>query len=352
MRKIFIKLCRNVSFLLIFCFLFLAFNPLTVNADDDYSEGGVIEFGHWPYQYSENVEAVEALSGKDRGLYEYNGGYYYVTSKGSVSDTYPITWKILNVGAGILFLIQEYVYVGYNYDSSLIVDFLLSYDSSDLRSYLNDTYMYYFTEEEKAAMLALTGDNMFIPSQSDLQSFLPSESDRIAHYHSYQVPNITTPMTGFGTAWAYNKSAETCAYWTSTIQAERIGAKQPTYVDCDGVFREGGRVYYTWNVGVRPMMYIDTSKIPCKHEYGEWTVTNEPTCTEAGSRQKACGKCGKTATEAIDELGHEWGEWETTKEPTETETGTKSAHVAAVMKPKQVKFQYLNMFTIGEIGSM
>jgi hypothetical protein len=131
-------------------------------------------------------------------------------------------------------------------------------------------------------------------------------------------------MVGFGDGWAYNKSAETCAYWTSTIEKERMGAKQPTYVDCDGVFRSGGRVYYTWSVGVRPMMFIDLNKIPCEHEYGEWIITAEPSCTTPGTKQHTCNKCGKEENVDTEELGHDWSDWNTTKEATDTETGIKS----------------------------
>lgn len=45
------------------------------------------------------------------------------------------------------------------------------------------------------------------------------------------------------------------------------------------------------------------------HTYGEWTVTLEPTCTEAGSKEKVCSVCDETAeghviTEAIPASGH------------------------------------------------
>ena len=90
-----------------------------------------------------------------------------------------------------------------------------------------------------------------------------------------------------------------------------------------------------------------------EHVFGEWTVTKEATCTEAGERERVCecgeketeaipalghdyketdrvaatceeaGKivytcanCGDVKEEAIDPLGHDWGEWEVTKEAT------------------------------------
>lgn len=43
----------------------------------------------------------------------------------------------------------------------------------------------------------------------------------------------------------------------------------------------------------------------CEHVYGEWTVTQEPTCTEDGSQTRTCTLCTVTETEAIPATGHE-----------------------------------------------
>ena len=64
--------------------------------------------------------------------------------------------------------------------------------------------------------------------------------------------------------------------------------------------------------------------LACDHEYGEWTVTKEATCTEAGEQTRTCAKCGDVETKAIDALGHKWGEWETTKKATCQEKGEKT----------------------------
>lgn len=41
------------------------------------------------------------------------------------------------------------------------------------------------------------------------------------------------------------------------------------------------------------------------HNYGAWTITEEATCAEAGSRTRSCTGCDKTETEDIPALGHE-----------------------------------------------
>ena len=44
---------------------------------------------------------------------------------------------------------------------------------------------------------------------------------------------------------------------------------------------------------------------PHEHAFGEWTVTKEATCTEAGSRERVC-ECGEKEIEVIPALGHDF----------------------------------------------
>ncbi len=57
-----------------------------------------------------------------------------------------------------------------------------------------------------------------------------------------------------------------------------------------------------------------------EHEWSDWTVTKEATCTEAGEETRSC-ECGETETREIPALGHSFGEWTVTVEPTCTEAG-------------------------------
>ena len=45
-------------------------------------------------------------------------------------------------------------------------------------------------------------------------------------------------------------------------------------------------------------------EVSCEHEFGEWTVIAEPTCTETGVEQRTCELCGETESRAIAALGH------------------------------------------------
>ncbi|MBQ8505373.1 MAG: leucine-rich repeat domain-containing protein [Clostridia bacterium] len=48
---------------------------------------------------------------------------------------------------------------------------------------------------------------------------------------------------------------------------------------------------------------------PLPHQYGDWTVVNQPTCTNDGSRTSSCQVCGKVQNQTIAALGHDYGQW-------------------------------------------
>ncbi len=60
-----------------------------------------------------------------------------------------------------------------------------------------------------------------------------------------------------------------------------------------------------------------------KHEYGDWKVTKEATCTQQGEKERVCSSCKEKQTAVIEKTGHTVGKWETIKEPTCTEAGEK-----------------------------
>lgn len=47
------------------------------------------------------------------------------------------------------------------------------------------------------------------------------------------------------------------------------------------------------------------------HDWGEWKVTMQPTCTDAGKQEHTCQRadCGKTVEEAVPAKGHDWNDW-------------------------------------------
>ena len=54
----------------------------------------------------------------------------------------------------------------------------------------------------------------------------------------------------------------------------------------------------------------------CKHQWGKWRVTDDPTCTRSGERERTCKICEKVQTEKLKPLGHDFGKWKIIKEAT------------------------------------
>ncbi len=59
---------------------------------------------------------------------------------------------------------------------------------------------------------------------------------------------------------------------------------------------------------------------PHEHEFNEWTITKEATCTEDGMEERTCS-CGEKETRDIEAIGHAFENWATIKQATCTENG-------------------------------
>ncbi len=76
--------------------------------------------------------------------------------------------------------------------------------------------------------------------------------------------------------------------------------------------------------------------IPAKgHRFGDYTVTREPTCTEAGLRQRVCEVCGEVEEETVPALGHK-GPFTTVKAPTCTEPGSEK-RICTVCQAEEIR---------------
>lgn len=63
----------------------------------------------------------------------------------------------------------------------------------------------------------------------------------------------------------------------------------------------------------------------CKHEYSEWKVVTAATCSEDGSEERVCSKCGYKDTRTSEAIGHKWGkEKEIVQQATCKEQGKKA----------------------------
>ena len=91
-----------------------------------------------------------------------------------------------------------------------------------------------------------------------------------------------------------------------------------------------------------------TETIPAKgHSWGEWKVTKEATCKEGGTKTRSCSVCGATESQSTPKTDHRWGAWKTVKEATCSETG-KRQHRCAVCGELETKIIKKTLHTAGE----
>ena len=93
-------------------------------------------------------------------------------------------------------------------------------------------------------------------------------------------------------------------------------------------FVDGKKVSLVATVNDKQFDFNVTYPIECtKHDWNEFEVTTEPTCTKDGIKTYTCKNCATTKTETIKALGHDYSnEWTIDKESTCQEEGSKSHH--------------------------
>ena len=61
----------------------------------------------------------------------------------------------------------------------------------------------------------------------------------------------------------------------------------------------------------------------CKHDYRDWIVVKDPSCTEVGTEQRRCRECNEKETREIPAIGHNYTE-SITREPSCMGVGIKT----------------------------
>ena len=82
-----------------------------------------------------------------------------------------------------------------------------------------------------------------------------------------------------------------------------------------------GKVTYNGVTGYINLYYSATTD---EHQWSDWTITKDATCTESGTQTRSCG-CGESEEQTIAATGHSYGEWQTVKAATCTEDGTEQS---------------------------
>ena len=152
---------------------------------------------------------------------------------------------------------------------------------------------------------------------SDLPEVLPEENG-----HVYT--EMRTKRT-YNVVWKNYDGAE---LKTDSVEYGEIpkydGATPVKAADKDGEY-----VFAGWDkevVAVTDNVVYTAKYDTTEHEFGEWSVTENATCTEKGERERKCSHtgCGYSETEETAALGHDMGEFVETKKATCTEKGEKT----------------------------
>ena len=65
-------------------------------------------------------------------------------------------------------------------------------------------------------------------------------------------------------------------------------------------------IYYCTNPGCHAYYKDNTGLAAYGHDWGEWTTTQEATCTSFGKKERTCNTCGKKETETIEKADHDY----------------------------------------------
>ena len=90
----------------------------------------------------------------------------------------------------------------------------------------------------------------------------------------------------------------------------------------------------TYSRLIRVEFYENSS--PHTHSFGEWMVTTNPTCTEAGIKTRECD-CGVTERAEVPAAGHNWDAGTITREPSPKADGEKTYSCLELDRERQAK---------------
>ena len=93
--------------------------------------------------------------------------------------------------------------------------------------------------------------------------------------------------------------------YNTTTNADGIDIpNQVGYLFSKWVTSRMGNTEFDFSVPITQDVDVYAGFIICNHDFGEWEVTRNPACDEAGSRHRICSKCSYEAIESIAKLSH------------------------------------------------
>lgn len=96
--------------------------------------------------------------------------------------------------------------------------------------------------------------------------------------------------------------------------------------------------------------YVKKSVKALGHNWGDWTVVKEATCTAYGLRRHACKRCGKTEQERIGKRSHTWGEWTVITEAGRVSSGLRQHTCSACGSTEQETYEREGVLRQGDRG--
>ena len=117
---------------------------------------------------------------------------------------------------------------------------------------------------------------------------------------------------------------------------EDIVLSESDFTDTD--YRDYIAGFDSNNDGILTADELTDAELPSTdHNFGEWTIKKEATCSEKGIATRTCADCDMTETASIPLVYHDYSdEWTTDKEPSCTEAGSKSHHCTRCKAKKDI----------------
>ena len=158
--------------------------------------------------------------------------------------------------------------------------------------------------------------------------------DFFTHTHSYRATITKSPTCTTTGIRTYTCSCG--ASYTTTIAATNHATRCSVVGTAPTCTRNG----YTEGVYCLDCGFFISGHeriLALGHNYGKWTVANKATCTETGTEERICFRCGDTESRSAPALGHNYSDkWTIDKNATCDKPGEKSHHCVRCSSKRDV----------------
>lgn len=243
------------------------------------------------------------------GLPMFDGQYYVNGKYGSVGKIYdeePEKWNAK----------LEAIYD----EDENIIKFVLTLDGLYISENENSLLPYQILSLCELDIV-LTGEESVIETNSLNEYYAPYNSSYAISVRSIEISSEERENHPDGyTLRTYKKNGKATLSGSGKITADN-SASGDIYVDMDSFLLNGSLTEKNLTAPIA----VSGEAISVEshtHTVSDWIIDKAATCTENGSRHKACTVCGTTTeTEEITAIGHAYGEFAVITEPDKKESG-------------------------------